>query len=353
MLVHLGVLAMASIRLNELPLTFNLFLTAICVALVTLIGGTALLCIGAVVATEASHVMSADLPDSINNRIQEGAIVAGNDECAVACAQRTLQPLDRLNVEMVRRLVEQQQVWIGDHQPRQGDAGLLPSGEACRGLAVPCRWEAEPSQRRTHPVLQGVPISRIKLRPRIGVLRGARATIKLHLAECGRQRDDLGGTADHGLNERRGIQQIGVLRRLLREEVDAQPLGMLHAPLVGRLKPRDHLEEGRLPCPVRSDQADALASGNADRHLIENDRGADFTTDIAQRDDAHAASPWRAERRRAAARSLRVAPTVSGVTRSLQRGPRTARDATVRPAPRGGRWQVRQTWVPRPPTTER
>jgi hypothetical protein len=69
MLVHLGVLAMASIRLNELSLTFDLFLTAICVALVTLIGGTALLRIGAVVATEASDVMSADLPDSIDDRI--------------------------------------------------------------------------------------------------------------------------------------------------------------------------------------------------------------------------------------------------------------------------------------------
>jgi hypothetical protein len=69
MLVHLGVLAMASIRLNELPLTLNLFLTAICVALVALIGGTALLRIGAVVASEASHVMSADLPDSIDDRI--------------------------------------------------------------------------------------------------------------------------------------------------------------------------------------------------------------------------------------------------------------------------------------------
>ena len=159
--------------------------------------------------------------------------MAGNDECAVSCAQRPLQPLDRLNVEMVRRLVEQQQVWIGDHQSRQGDAGLLPSGEACRGLAVPRCWEAEPSERSTHPVFQGVPVSRIKLRPRIGVLRGARATIKLHLAKCGGQGDDLGGTADHGLNERRGVQQIGVLRRLLREEVDAQPLGMLHAPLVG------------------------------------------------------------------------------------------------------------------------
>ena len=169
MLVHLGVLAMASIRLNEFTLARDLLLATICVALVALIGGTALLRIGAVVATEARHVMGADLPDAINDSVKEGAIVAGNDERAVACAQRPLEPLDRLNVEMVRRLVEKQQVWVSDHQPRQGDAGLLPSGEACRGLAVPCRWEAEPSERRTDSVFQGIAICGIKLRPRLGV----------------------------------------------------------------------------------------------------------------------------------------------------------------------------------------
>ena len=169
MLVHLGVLAMASIRLNEFTLARDLLLATICVALVTLISGTALFRIGAVVATEARHVMGADLPDAINDSVKEGAIVAGNDERAVACAQRTFEPLDRLNVEMVRRLVEQEKVWVSDHQPRQGDAGLLPSGEACRGLTVPCRWEAEPSERRTDSVFQGIAICGIKLRPRLGV----------------------------------------------------------------------------------------------------------------------------------------------------------------------------------------
>ena len=167
--MHLGVLAMASIRLNEFTLARDLLLATICVALVTLISGTALFRIGAVVATEARHVMGADLPDAINDSVKEGAIVAGNDERAVACAQRPLEPLDRLNVEMVRRLVEKQQVWVGDHQPRQGDAGLLPSGEACGSLTMPCRWEAEPSERRTDSVFQGIAICGIKLRPRLGV----------------------------------------------------------------------------------------------------------------------------------------------------------------------------------------
>ena len=71
---------------------------------------------------------------------------------------------DRITV-----LVEKQQVWVGDHQPRQGDAGLLPSGEACRGLTMPCRWEAEPSERRTDSIFQGIAICGIKLRPCLGV----------------------------------------------------------------------------------------------------------------------------------------------------------------------------------------
>ena len=161
------------------------------------------------------------LPDPIDDRVQEGAIVARNDECTVACAKRPLKPLDRLNVEMVRRLVEEQQVWICDHQSRQGDAGLLTSREACRGLTVPCRWEAQPPERRAHPVLQGVPVRSVKLRPRLGVLRGTGAALKLHLAKGRGQGDDLCGTTDHGVGERRGVEQFRVLRRLLREEVDA------------------------------------------------------------------------------------------------------------------------------------
>ena len=169
MLVHLCVLAVASIRLNEFTLSRNLLLSAIGIALVTLVRGTALFRIGAVVATEARHVMGADLPDAINDSVKEGAIVARNDERAVACAQRAFKPLDRLDVEMVRRLVEKQQVGVGDHQPRQGDAGLLPSGEACGSLTVPCRWEAEPSERRANPILQGIAICGVKLCPSLGV----------------------------------------------------------------------------------------------------------------------------------------------------------------------------------------
>ena len=86
---------------------------------------------------------------------------------------------------------------------------------------MPCRWEAEPSERRAHPVLQGVPVRRIKLRPCLGVLRGTGAAVKLQLTKGGGQGDDLCGTTDHGVGERRGVEQFRVLRRLLREEVDA------------------------------------------------------------------------------------------------------------------------------------
>jgi len=197
MLMHLGVLAMTSIGLNELPLSFDLFLAPISISLIALIGGPALFCVGAVVPTEARHVMGANLPDPIDDRIQKCAIVARNNECAVSCAQRPLKPFNRLNVEMVRWLVEQQQIWIGDHQSRQGNAGLLTSRETCRSFTVPCRGESESAQRRTHPVLQGVPVNRVELRPRLGVFRRARTTFNLHSAQCGGQGNDLGGTTDH------------------------------------------------------------------------------------------------------------------------------------------------------------
>ena len=54
------------------------------------------------------------------------------DDRALVLGQVLLEPGDRLGVEVVGRLVEQQQVGRGEQQPAQGDAAPLAAGEVRR-----------------------------------------------------------------------------------------------------------------------------------------------------------------------------------------------------------------------------
>ena len=51
------------------------------------------------------------------------------DDRARVLAEEALQPLDRLGVEVVGRLVEEQQVGVLEEQPAERDAALLAAGQ--------------------------------------------------------------------------------------------------------------------------------------------------------------------------------------------------------------------------------
>ena len=68
---------------------------------------------------------------------------------AVAQEER-LQPADRLDVEVVGRLVQQQDVGLVDDRPGQQDPPLHPRGE----LVEPrVRVEPDPGDDRLHPMV--------------------------------------------------------------------------------------------------------------------------------------------------------------------------------------------------------
>ena len=51
------------------------------------------------------------------------------DDRAGVLVEEALEPLDRLGVEVVRRLVEEEQVGVLEQEPREGDAPLLAAGQ--------------------------------------------------------------------------------------------------------------------------------------------------------------------------------------------------------------------------------
>ena len=70
-----------------------------------------------------------DLADPLGNVIQEVAIVCDGKHRALVVVQEVLEPQDRLGVQVVRGLVEQQQVGSLEQQLAQGHAAALAAGK--------------------------------------------------------------------------------------------------------------------------------------------------------------------------------------------------------------------------------
>ena len=141
--VHLAVLALVAVLLDQLLLAGDLaganlsLLGDPQVALVALTG------IGGVTATERRQTSIAQLPDPRGRGVEECAVVRSHHQGAVAPAEVVLEPLHCPKVQMVRRLVEQEQFRVGEQQPGQSRAGLLAAGEEGRSAIPLVALEAE------------------------------------------------------------------------------------------------------------------------------------------------------------------------------------------------------------------
>ena len=91
-----------------------------------------------------------DFQRAIGDIIDESAVVAHEHHSRRTLCQKLLQPLDRLNVEMVRRLVEQQHVGTAQQNLRQLDAHAPTAGELAGGAVEVGAEEAQSQQRALH-----------------------------------------------------------------------------------------------------------------------------------------------------------------------------------------------------------
>ena len=66
--------------------------------------------------------------------VEEVAVVRDGDDRALVPLEVLLEPADALGVEVVRRLVEDQDVRLLQQQPAQRDAAFLAAGEDARSL---------------------------------------------------------------------------------------------------------------------------------------------------------------------------------------------------------------------------
>ena len=220
---------------------------------------------GRVVALVGDSARAVELEDPAGDVVEEVAIVGDGDDRALVLGEVALEPVDGLGVEMVRRLVEQQQVGGAQQQPAERDAAALAAGER-RHVGVGGR-----QAQRVHRVLDRrveVPsVGGVDLVLQAGELVGGLVgVVGGELVEALEQRLRLGdGLLDVALDVL-GLVEL----RLLLEQADRR-VGREHrvAAEVG-LDAGHDLQDRRLAGAVVAEDADLRARQEGERDVLEH-----------------------------------------------------------------------------------
>ena len=213
-----------------------------------------------------------DLSDPLRHVVQEVAIVGDGDDGAGVGGQVLLQPQHRLRVQVVRGLVEEEQVGLLQQQLAQCDATALTAGEV-RHLHVAGR-----AAQCVHRLLQ--------LRVQVPGVRVVDRLLELaHLLHEGVEvrigarhlLGDLVEAVQLALDVCDGLLHVAADRLLLVErgllEEDAHGVAGAQAGFAvgGLIDARHDLEDGGLAGAVGADHADLRSGIERHRHIVEDD----------------------------------------------------------------------------------
>ncbi len=167
------------------------------------------------------------LPRPLAHGVQEPPVVGHHHQCRGAVGEVVGEPGDGLDVQVVRRLVEYDEVVVAEQQRGQRTAAPLPAGEP----------EHRPVQ--LHPGEQLV--------DDLAQLRVGGPLV-------------VGPAAEHRLPDAVAVDQLVALV----EVADQQPAGLRHPAAVRRLEAGHHLEQRGLPVAVAADDPDPLPRADAE-----------------------------------------------------------------------------------------
>ncbi len=187
-----------------------------------------------------------ELEDARGQVLQESAIVGDEQHRAVEPRQGFLEPGDGADVQVVGRLVEQQQVGFRDQRLGQQHAAAPAAGEFGQGLV---RRQLQAAQGTVHQLLQAPAVARLEflldLRQPVQVL--VALDVLAQVVELRQQLADAGqALGDH-------VEHATVVgtRQLLRQFADLQPGGAPDLAVVGGAITLDQAQQARFPVPLR------------------------------------------------------------------------------------------------------
>ena len=230
--------------------------------------------IGGVVAPVLLHAAPAHLPDAVGHRVQEVAVVADHQQGALPAPQGALQPLHRLDVQVVGRLVQDQQVGRFQQQTRQQRPRLLAAAQ------VPQRHlPLRPREAQTLQHLGDAHLVVVAALPLEALLRRAVARqqglvvvgghLRFHRPQRRRVRLHRGEHGQHLGIDRMVARREG-LDRLLPQIAQTAAAGDLHAAARRRGQPHQDLQQRGLADPIRPHQADPPIVRNDEREPAED-----------------------------------------------------------------------------------
>ena len=230
-----------------------------------------------------AHVVDVDraavgveVHDLVDGRLEQLVVVADHDQAAAVVLEEVAQPDDRVGVEVVGRLVEEQRLGAGEQDAGELDPAALATGERLELLGQDAGLDAEAARD-----LRGLGLSGIAA---AGVQLGVGARPALHPALVGR--DVLGGHLLLGLTHpaydvveaaRRqdpvACEDLGIAdARVLREVADLAARDDLAGG--GKGLPGQDLGEGGLAGAVATDEPDLVTGGDTERDVLHEEAGA-------------------------------------------------------------------------------
>ena len=220
--------------------------------------------VGGVVARVGGEAAVLKGRDVAHAGVHEGAVVAHEQHGSVVAREELLEPLNALEVEVVRGLVEQQQVGVAQEELGEGYAHLPAAREVLCGFVEVVDGESEAAQDGAGAALELVAAQALEAVLGVAVLlekcveAAALAGVgdgSLELGDALSQMADLGG-GGHDLLEGGGMAgELG----LLLEVTNRGALLEAYRSLVGGLDAHDDLEQRGLASAVGTHEGPALA----------------------------------------------------------------------------------------------
>jgi hypothetical protein len=235
----------------------------------------------AVVADVVGERAQRQIGDAGHDRIQEKPIVRDEDHRVGIRVQILFQPVARFEIEMVGRLVEQQQIGLAEEQLRQRDAHLPSTGEPLRRPLEIGRFEAEPAEHRRGPQFDAVAVAQAELILEIAVAMEHRVVLGLRDARIGEpifqtvhlrlDREQLTERA-RGLLEQRSA---GVAQSVLGQVADRERCRCENRARIDLFEAGHHPQQGGFADAVGAAQTDAFPIVDLPGDVIEENAVAE------------------------------------------------------------------------------
>ena len=295
---------------------------------------------GGVVALERDPLAAVELEDPAGDVVEEIAVVGDGDDGALVRLEEALEPGDRLGVEMVRRLVEQEQVGRGEQEARERDPAPLAARK--RGHVAVAVRQAERIHRPVERRLEAPRVGTVDLLLHLCLLLEQRVEVGVGLRKLRRDLveavEQVALLADAVLDVLAHVP-LGVELRLLGEHADGRSRRQLRDTARRLLEPGHDPQQRRLAGPVRTEHADLRAGEEAERDVRQDLPvgavelvGPVHGEDVVEGHDADDSDRWtapaarlRSQRVRAAARRALRGYRAPGCRISLRPWRRTQR----------------------------